>query len=275
MNTLDTDQEAAIYRRNYDTALSELLSVIWGGHLHMGVFDSEADSLFDAQMRANRILANAACIKPEKSVLEVACGIGGTARYLAREYGAQVTATNIAETQIVEAKNITEAEGLIASISYEYADYHRLPFGDAVFDVWWCQEALLYSVDKPRVFEEALRVTKYGGYIVVSDLMLGRSADLAAREAFATAIRAPGLWSSEQWQSLMRTLPASVVLQQDWSVHVPDTFARVLEKLIDVRDHFTAKIGADIVSGTIDRVTRQLDAARIGQLGCISFVLRR
>jgi len=61
-----------------------------------------AKSLLDAQMRANRILATAASLKPGNYVLEVACGIDGTARTLVREYGARVNATNIAEKQLEE-----------------------------------------------------------------------------------------------------------------------------------------------------------------------------
>jgi sarcosine/dimethylglycine N-methyltransferase len=65
-----------------------------------------------------------------------------------------VTATNVAEKQLEEAEAITNRAGLSASIHYRHADYHSLPFPDASFDVWWCQEALLYSIDKPRVFQE-------------------------------------------------------------------------------------------------------------------------
>jgi hypothetical protein len=53
----ETERETEIYRRNYDTALSELLSEIWGGHLHMGLFESAGDSLLGAQIRVNRSLA--------------------------------------------------------------------------------------------------------------------------------------------------------------------------------------------------------------------------
>jgi sarcosine/dimethylglycine N-methyltransferase len=274
MQKPDTDRETEIYRRNYDTALSDLLSAIWGGHLHMGVFEGIGDTLLGAQMRANHILATAASLKSGDHVLEVACGAGGTARYLAREYRVQVTATNVAETQIAEAREITAREGLAASIDYRYADYHNLPFADATFDVWWCQEALLYSVDKPRVFQEALRVVKPGGRIVFSDLTLCQP-DGAARSAFAAAIRAPGLWSIAQWQAMVDGLPVDVVLHRDWSRHVATTFRLVRDKLLTVRAEFTARTDAELVDGTVDRVTRQWAAAQDGQLGCVAFILSR
>ena len=66
MNNSDTERETEVYRRNYDTVLSELLSAIWGGRLHMAVFEGTDDTLLDAQMRANRILATGASLKPRE-----------------------------------------------------------------------------------------------------------------------------------------------------------------------------------------------------------------
>jgi SAM-dependent methyltransferase len=131
---------------------------------------------------------------------------------------------------------------------------------------------LLYSIDKPRVFREALRVLKPNGRIVFSDLTINEP-DAAAHEVFTTAIRAPGLWSKAQWQELVQSLPIEVVARWDWSEHVALTFERVLAKLLTVRTDFTRRTTSEIVDGTVNRVTRQLQAARDGQLGCIAFSL--
>jgi len=42
-------------------------------------------------------MAAAAELRPGQTVIETACGFGGTARYLAGEHGVRVQATNIAE----------------------------------------------------------------------------------------------------------------------------------------------------------------------------------
>jgi sarcosine/dimethylglycine N-methyltransferase len=269
----DTEREAQIYRRTYDTALSHVISVMWGGHLHVGVFESAGDTLLDAQLRADHILATAASVKPGDHVLEVACGIGGTARYLASRFGAKVTATNIAEVQLEEAREITSREGF-TSIDYRFADYHNLPFADASFDVWWCQEAMLYSIDKPRVVREAWRVLKPGGRLVFSDLTLDQP-DRRAHDEYAAAIRAPGLWSRVQWRELIGTIGVEVLLECDWSAHVAMTFDRVRNTLLTMQDEFARSAGAEVVGATVGRMTRQLAAARAGQLGCIAFVLTR
>ena len=157
MSDQDIQAAAAGYKAVYDNALSLLQSRVWGGIQHLGLFEDPAEPLLTAQMRANRVMAAAADLRPGQTVIETACGFGGTARYLAGEHGVRVHATNIAETQFVEARDLTQRAGLSHLVDYRYADYHELPFADSSFDVWWCQEALLYSVQKRRVFEEAIQ----------------------------------------------------------------------------------------------------------------------
>ncbi|MEA2782927.1 MAG: sarcosine/dimethylglycine N-methyltransferase [Rhodospirillaceae bacterium] len=268
-------QAATTYRQTYDTALSELLSRIWGGHLHMGLFESPAEPLKVAQMRVNRYMAEAAALHPGLCVLETACGVGGTARFLAQNYGVRVLATNIAETQLAEGRTLTEEADLSHLVEFRFADYHDLPVGEASFDVWWCQEALLYSIDKRRVLEEALRVTRPGGRLILSDLLLDGSFIGAERQHFTTRMKAPDMWSIGQWDELLAGLPVEIIARHDWRQHTGPTFERVLDSLEQVRDEFTARIGAERVEGTLERVTMQLEAARKGKLGWSFYALKR
>src|SRR5262250_1275083 len=102
-------EAAANYRATYDTALAELQSRVWGGNLHLGLFELRDEPLLDAQMRANAHMAAAAAFRTGQKVIEAACGVGGTARYLAREHSVSVEATNIAEKQLDEARALTKA----------------------------------------------------------------------------------------------------------------------------------------------------------------------
>ena len=45
------------YLSKYDSPTSDLLSRIWGGHLHMGLFEDDHEPLVAAQVRANRRMA--------------------------------------------------------------------------------------------------------------------------------------------------------------------------------------------------------------------------
>jgi sarcosine/dimethylglycine N-methyltransferase len=271
----DFDQATAQYRAMYDTALSMLLSKIWGGNLHMGLFKDPDEPLLDAQMRANAHMAKPAALKPGQRVIEAACGVGSTARYLAKNFAVRVQATNIAEMQLTEGRELTAQAGLSNLIEFSYADYHELPFPDASFDVWWCQEALLYAIDKRRVFNEAIRVVRPGGHLIMSDLLLGDAVAGPARAEFTSILKAPNMWSIRQWDELIATLPVNILERQDWARHTEATFKNVLANLMTVRAEFTRKVGAEIVDNSIKRVTVQYDAARAGNLGWCFYALQR
>ena len=255
------------YRKVFDSDVSKLMSTAWGGNLHLGLFAAADEPLSAAQRRVKDRMAVAGAVGSGTRVIEVACGVGGTARHLAREYGARVHATNIAEAQLAEARELALREGLGDRISFAFGDYHQLDAPSAAYDCWWCQEALLYAMDKRRVLEEALRVVRPGGRIVFTDLLLTRTMPDSERERFATDLKAPPIWAIKDWDELLDRIGIRVLDRHDWSRHVALTFARVAESLRSVRAEFAERIGCDAVEGMEHRIGIQLDAARAGRLG--------
>ena len=275
MSEREIQDAAARYRETYDTKLSELLSRVWGGNLHMGLFEDSGESLLTAQIRAKRHMAEAASLQGGQEVIEAACGVGSTARYLAMNYGVTVRATNIAEAQLTEARELTRQANLSRLVDFQFADYHTLPFSDASCDVWWCQEALLYSVDKRRVLDEAIRVVRSGGRLIMSDLLLSDNVTGAEREIFTGKLKAPNMWSLRRWDDLIGELPVTILERRDWSVHTILTFQKVLANLEQVREEFIVRVGAEIVEGTFDRLSIQYNAAKAGKLGWCFYALLR
>jgi cyclopropane fatty-acyl-phospholipid synthase-like methyltransferase len=275
MSNREIHDAAARYRATYDTALSELLSRVWGGNLHMGLFRDSSEPLPDAQMRAKHHMADAAGLGAGRTVIEAACGVGSTARFLAQTHGVIVHATNIAEAQLAEGRELTKKAGLSHLVDFRFADYHELPFDAESCDAWWCQEALLYSVDKPRVLQEAIRVVRAGGRIILSDLLLAEGVTGTEREHFTTTVRAPNMWSIERWDALIGQLPVKILERQDWATHTIPTFQNVLANLERAAEEFTGRVGRETVEGTFERVKIQYEAAKAGKLGWCFYALQR
>jgi MPBQ/MSBQ methyltransferase len=100
------------------------------------------------------------------TVLDVGCGIGGSSRILARDYGFTVTGITISPQQVQRAQELTP-DGLAAD--FQVDDAMALSFPDATFDVVWSIEAGPHMPDKQIFAQELLRVLKPGGLLVVAD----------------------------------------------------------------------------------------------------------
>jgi len=81
------------------------------------------NDLAAAQERKYRVLADAMGVKPGEHVLEIGCGWGAFAEYLARDRGAQVTALTISREQFDFAQKRIQAAGLNERVTIKFQDY--------------------------------------------------------------------------------------------------------------------------------------------------------
>jgi SAM-dependent methyltransferase len=100
-------------------------------------------------------LAELASITSDDHVLDVGSGIGGTARFLAGQYGCRATAIDLTEEYCDTARWLNGLDGLI---SVRQGDVTGLPFADATFQVVISQHVQMNVPDKARLYTEARRV---------------------------------------------------------------------------------------------------------------------
>jgi MPBQ/MSBQ methyltransferase len=100
-------------------------------------------------------------------VLDVGCGIGGSARILARDYGLDVLGISISPAQIARATALTPAS--LPRCRFQVMDALDLTLADGSFDAVWSVEACPHMPDKQRYADELLRVLRPGGRLAVAD----------------------------------------------------------------------------------------------------------
>jgi SAM-dependent methyltransferase len=93
-------------------------------------------------------------------VLEVGCGWGELAEWIARETGAEVTAVDLSPRMVALARE----RGIDAAV----ADVQALPFGEGAFDIAVAAWMLYHVPDLERGLSELARVLRPGGRLVVA-----------------------------------------------------------------------------------------------------------
>ena len=87
------------------------------------LFEDPSATLEQAQTAKYAALARAADLKPGQSVLEIGCGWGGFAEYMAREIGVHVTAITLSPAQKAWAERRIAAQGLSDRVTVRLVDY--------------------------------------------------------------------------------------------------------------------------------------------------------
>ena len=108
-------------------------------------------------------------ISKDTYVLEVGCGVGATACYLAKKYGCRVVGVDLRESMIARSNERAQKEGVEDRVEFRVADAQDLPFDDALFDVVICESVATFIEDKERVVSEYARVTAPGGYVGLNE----------------------------------------------------------------------------------------------------------
>lgn len=151
----------------------------FGNKMHEDFFESSGFSNFGyweegtltAKEASTNLVDHLLAYIPEKSgtVLDVACGQGGTTRRLMDFYApSEITAINIQKSQLVAASR--NAPGC----NFILMDASELQFPSDSFDNILCVEAACHFNTRERFLERAYEVLKPGGRLLMTDLQYRR-----------------------------------------------------------------------------------------------------
>ncbi len=109
--------------------------------------------------------------EPPTTVLDIGCGIGGSARTIVTEFGARTIGVDLTPSFVAAATALTERVGLGNLASFVVGDALDLDQPDAAFDLVTLFHVGMNIADKPGLFSQVERVLRPNGRVLVYDIM--------------------------------------------------------------------------------------------------------
>lgn len=118
-------------------------------------------------------LADRLPIKAGQHIVDIGCGLGGPARYMAKRFQCNVSGLDITESFVEVANKLTLLLRMEQQVKIEHGDGQRLPYPDSAFDGAYTQHVTMNVADRPAFFAEAYRVLKPGASFALTEHGLG------------------------------------------------------------------------------------------------------
>ena len=254
----------------YDSSdADEFYFHIWGGEdIHIGLYQSDKDSIGDASRRTVEAMADSVegALGKNSRAIDLGSGFGGAARYLAKRFGCHVTCLNISEVENARNRKANAAAGLDKLIDVKHGTFEEIPEKDASFDLAWSQDAILHSGDRERVIAEVARVLKPGGEFVFTDPMQADDCPKGVLQPVYDRIHLTSLGSVRFYREAAARHGLELVDVRPMPEQLRNHYARVRVELKARYDEMVKVASKDYVDRMLVGLQNWVDAADKGYL---------
>jgi SAM-dependent methyltransferase len=228
------------------------------------------DQFHSRGILATAELAEAAGVEPSTRVLDLGCGIGGPARYLAARFGCKVTGVDLSPAFIDAATYLTARCGLSDLARFQVGDGLHLPFEGGGFGTVFLQHVAMNVADRTALYAEARRMLAAGGRLVTYDVVR-RDGDVVYPVPWARDASTSFLLSEGDTRTALERSGFQAVLWRDDTQPVLDWFEAAMAGSPPSGLNLGVVMGPDFPALTRN-LARNL---RENRLGVLSAVLNR
>ena len=221
-------------KQYYDsTDADNFYHTVWGGEdLHLGIYETPDESIFDASRRTVAHMASKLkTLSKDSKVIDVGAGFGGSARYLAKTYGCEIVALNLSEAENERDRQKNKEQGLDHLVTVVDGAFEDLPYDNETFDIVWCQDSFLHSADRGKVIEEVARVLKPGGEFIFTDPMQADDAPEDKLQPIYDRINLSSMGSPSFYRQKAKECGLTEEEFEELTPHLTNHYARVREEM--------------------------------------------
>ncbi|MBO9998594.1 MAG: methyltransferase domain-containing protein [Cyanobacteria bacterium SID2] len=253
-------------REYYDSEnMLNFHDLIYGEHIHIGIYQTGCESISEANLQTLETIEGLLKLHPEHKLVDLGSGYGGAARYIVKRAGCHVDCLNLSTAQNKINRQLNQAQGLDTFIQVFDGSFQNIPFPDRTYDIALSQDALLYSDDRVRVFQEVFRVLQPSGQFLLTDVMLKNDCPLKL-QAKTQEIVGLKLASVESYREVAREVGFNTLQIVEMPQQVTRQYQKTLDSLESNFDKLLQCCKRDFLEYQRRRLTNWIEIGKLDYL---------
>lgn len=234
-----------------------------GDEFHIGGRKASQDFLDQLGFRA------------DKHVLDIGCGLGGAARFVASRYGSQVTGIDLTNEYVEAGKALCEWVKLDHCVALHHGSALALPFADNNFDGAYMLHVGMNIEEKDGLAAEVARVLRPGSVFGIYDIMRTGPGDLTFPVPWAATADLSAVAEPDRYKKALERAGFAIMAERNRRDFALAFFAELRAKTAAAGG--PPPLGLHVLMGktTPDKVQNMIDNIAKGRIAPVELIARK
>ncbi|MFT5167149.1 MAG: tocopherol O-methyltransferase [Saprospiraceae bacterium] len=230
-------------KKFYDQSTPLWLEV-WGEHMHHGYYENgkPGDKTHtQAQLDLVDEMLRWGNVEQANVILDAGCGVGGSARLLAKKFDAKVLGVTLSPVQAENGQAYSKVIGLQEQVIIEVKDMMSLVGSDKKFDLIWSMESAEHIADKKALVDMFYDLLEPGGKLLMAtwchrdEPPILNNEDRSLLKKIYQLYHLPPMVAVDELEEAMKASGFSQVQTADWSDNVAPFWKAVIRSVFSLK----------------------------------------